>query len=299
MTNPVTSREGPTGLAAHESGTPDPHGHATLACTELQVEIEGRTVLHGVSLALQRGWTALVGPNGAGKSTLLKACAGLLAVRAGQLWMGGRKLEDLTRAQRARMVAWLPQQDGASGDLTVRETVGLGRLPHTGLWGRWRPRDTHAVHQAMQRTDCVAWQDRPAQGLSGGERQRVHLARALATGADILLLDEPMAHLDPPHQWAMACLFRELAATHTVVTVLHDPTMALQADRVVAMHKGRIHAYGPHDDPALHRALERLFSPAVRIEPLQISPGRFGAVPMPLDARGADQSVCPEHRTIP
>jgi iron complex transport system ATP-binding protein len=80
----------------------------------------------------------------------------------------------------------------------------------------------------------------------------------------------------------MARLFRELAATHTVVTVLHDLSMALQADRIMAMGEGRLQAQGRHDDPALHRALEQLFAPAIRIEALQVSPGRYGAVPMPL-----------------
>ena len=261
--------------------TPSPH--ATLACEHLEVQLDGRTVVRGVSLSFERGWTALVGPNGAGKSTLLKALTGLLASSQGGVRVGTQALGTLSLQERARTVAWLPQQDSTSGDLTVRETVCLGRMPYTGLWGRWQAQDEQAVQQAMRRADCHSWQDRPLHRLSGGERQRVHLARALATGADILLLDEPTAHLDPPHQWALARLFRELAATHTVVTVLHDLTLALQADRVVALNEGRVQAQGEHRDTALHRALEKLFAPAVRIEALQVSPGRFGAVPMPLE----------------
>jgi iron complex transport system ATP-binding protein len=103
----------------------------------------------------------------------------------------------------------------------------------------------------------------------------------------VLLLDEPTAHLDPPHQWALARLFRELAATHTVVTVLHDLSLALQADTVAVLGQGRLHIHAAHHDPALHRQLECQFSPAVRIEPLAASPGRFAAAPMPLDAPGA------------
>jgi iron complex transport system ATP-binding protein len=244
--------------------------------------LDGRPVVDDVTMGLKPGWTALVGPNGAGKSTLLKALSGLLRASRGEVSVNGHALRDLSLKERARAVAWLPQQDSTSGDLTVRETVALGRLPHTGLWGRWQARDQRAVDEALERTDCAAWADRPVQRLSGGERQRVHLARALATGAEVLLLDEPTAHLDPPHQWAMARLFRELAATHTVVTVLHDLSMALQADRIMAMGEGRLQAQGRHDDPALHRALEQLFAPAIRIEALQVSPGRYGAVPMPL-----------------
>lgn len=267
----------------------------TLACQHLSVALDDTPILHNITLNLNRGWTALVGPNGAGKSTLLRALAGLTNFTHftnsknvtnsshHPVHLHGQPLNQLPQRTRAQALAWLPQQDNTSGDLTVRETVSLGRLPHTGLWGRWRAEDEAAVQAAMQRTDCHDWQHRSLQRLSGGERQRVHLARALATGASVLLLDEPTAHLDPPHQWALARLFRELARTHTVVTVLHDLTLALQADTVAALQQGRLVIHAAHDNPALHRQLEALFAPAVRIEALRVSPGRFGAVPMPLE----------------
>jgi iron complex transport system ATP-binding protein len=257
-----------------------------LRCHNLHIALDGQPVLHGITLSLQPGWTALVGPNGAGKSTLLRALAGVLPGSAEHIELQGQPLHQLPQRERAQALAWLPQQDSTSGDLTVRETVCLGRLPYTGLWGRWQARDEAAVQDALARADCMAWQHRPLHRLSGGERQRVHLARALATGASILLLDEPTAHLDPPHQWALARLFRELAATHTVVTVLHDLNLALQADRVAAMGQGRLHAHAAHHDAALHQTLEQLFAPALSIQPLPPvagAPGRFGAMPRPLE----------------
>ncbi len=257
--------------------------HPMLAAHGLNLQVDGRWVLRDVQFQLGRGWTALIGPNGAGKSTLLKALAGLMPGSASAVCLGTQALNHWPVNHRARAVAWLPQQDATSGDLTVRETVSLGRLPHTGLWGRWRAQDEQAVQDALQRTDCLAWQHRSVQRLSGGERQRVHLARALATGAPVLLLDEPTAHLDPPHQWALARLFRELSATHTVVTVLHDLTMALQADTLMALEAGRVVACAAHDDPALHRQIERLFAPAIRIQALPGAAGRYGAMPVPLD----------------
>lgn len=261
------------------------HEPKALSCRRLQLQLDGRWVLRDVNLELQRGWTALVGPNGAGKSTLLKALAGLLPGSAAQVALGHQALQAWPLNARAQALAWLPQQDATSGDLSVRETVSLGRTPHIGLWGRWRDEDELAVQAALERTDCLAWQDRSVQRLSGGERQRVHLARALATGASVLLLDEPTAHLDPPHQWALAQLFRELATTHTVVTVLHDLTMALQADTVVLLQEGRVLAHARHDDPTLHRQLEAVFAPAIRIEPLRGQGARYGAQPMPLEHR--------------
>lgn len=256
----------------------------SLRAEGLHVKLDGRAVLQGVEAAFEPGWTALVGPNGAGKTTLLRCLAGLLRADAGTASWQGRAVHEWPAAERARHLAWMPQADGLSGDLTVRETVSLGRLPHIGLWGRWRLLDTQAVDEALQRTDCREWASRPLSRLSGGERQRVHLARALATGATVLLLDEPMAHLDPPHQWALARLFRELSDTHTVVTVVHDLSLALQADRVMALSRDGVQAHAPHDDPMLHRQLERLFAPAVRITPLPGDSGRYGAAPAPLDS---------------
>jgi len=239
---------------------------ATLHAENLSVALGGTTVLHGVSVELQPGWTAIVGPNGAGKSTLLRALAGLLPRRAGQVWLQGRPLDDWGVRERARHIAWLAQQGQAQGDLTVRELVQLGRLPHLGLFGTAGAQDERAVDAAMQATECAAWSQRRLQQLSGGERQRCLLARALAVRAPVLLLDEPTTHLDPPHQVAVVRLLQGLALHATVASVLHDLPLALQADRVVLVCAGRVVAAGAHDDPALHAALCEAFGHAIHIQ---------------------------------
>ena len=241
---------------------------ASLRAEDLQVALGPAPVLHGVTLDLQPGWTAVVGPNGAGKSTLLRALTGLLSPRAGGVWLEGRPLQAWSARERAQRIAWLAQQGQAQGDLTVRELVELGRLPQLGLFGAPGPADRRAVDQAMQATECSAWADRSLQQLSGGERQRCLLARALAVQAPVLLLDEPTTHLDPPHQVALVRLMREQARRGIVLSVLHDLPLALQADRVVVMRAGRIAAAGAHDDPRLHAALAEVFEYAVRIERL-------------------------------
>lgn len=241
---------------------------APLRAENLQVALGATPVLHGVSLELQPGWTAIVGPNGAGKSTLLRALAGLLAPRAGGVWLDGRPLQQWSARERAQRIAWLAQQGQAQGDLTVRELVELGRLPQLGLFGAPGPADRRAVDRAMQATECAAWAERSLQQLSGGERQRCLLARALAVQAAVLLLDEPTTHLDPPHQVALVRLMREQARHGVVLSVLHDLPLALQADRVVVMQAGRIVASGAHDDPQLHAVLAEVFEHAVRIERL-------------------------------
>jgi iron complex transport system ATP-binding protein len=239
----------------------------SLRAEGLAVRLGGREVLTGVDLAIDSGWTAIVGPNGAGKSTLLRALAGLQALHAGRVLLDGQTLDKVAPSARARRIAWLAQHGEVTGELTVRETVELGRVAHLGLVGTPGLADEAAVAQAMTFVECAAWDARRLHELSGGERQRVLLARALATEAPLLLLDEPTTHLDAPHQVALARLFRRLAATRSVVTVLHDLPIALQADRIVVLQAGRLVAQGPSTDATLQRTLEAVFGDAIRIEP--------------------------------
>jgi iron complex transport system ATP-binding protein len=247
-----------------------------LSCEGLHVALGGAPVLHGVSLDLQPGWTAIVGPNGAGKSTLLRTLAGLLQPSQGQVMLEGRMLSQWSAPERGRRIAWLAQQGEASGDLTVRDVVRLGRLPHLGLFAAPAATDEAIVDQAMVDTECSAWQHRRLHELSGGERQRALLARALAVQAPVLLLDEPTTHLDPPHQVALVRLLKRLAPAQAIATVLHDLPLALQADRLVVMAAGRVVAQGNCDDPQLHAALIHVFQQAIRIETVG---GRFMPVP--------------------
>jgi iron complex transport system ATP-binding protein len=241
---------------------------AGLRAEALHVALGDTPVLHGVSLALGTGWTAIVGPNGAGKSTLLRVLAGLLTPGSGTVWLDERPLSSWTARERGRRIAWLAQQSETEIELTVRDVVALGRLPHLGLFAPLAPRDEQIVDDAMQATECSAWQQRRLVQLSGGERQRVLVARALAVQASMLLLDEPTTHLDPPHQVALVALMRRLGRTQAVVSVLHDLPLALQADRLVVMQAGQIRAQGAHDDPAVHAALIEVFDHAIRIERL-------------------------------
>ncbi len=250
--------------------------NAVLVARGIDVALGGTPVLHGVSLALSPGWTAIVGPNGAGKSTLLRALAGLLPLGVGAVELMGRPLGQWSARQRAQQIAWLAQQGQAYGELSVREVVELGRLPHLGLFGVPGAADREAVDEAMRETACSAWSERRLQQLSGGERQRCLLARALAVRAPVLLLDEPTTHLDPPHQIALVRLLQMLSRQHTVVSVLHDLPLALQADRLVLLRAGRVLAQGRHDEPALHAALCDVFDQAIRIQPIG---ARFVALP--------------------
>ncbi len=248
----------------------------SLQAEDVTVSLGGAQVLRGVSLALQPGWTVIVGPNGAGKSTLLRSLAGLQTLDGGRVLLQGKPLSAWSVRERAQQIAWLAQQGSATGELTVREVVQLGRLPRLGLFAEPSAHDDALVRQAMVAAECEAWTHRRLNELSGGERQRVLLARALAVDAPLLLLDEPTTHLDPPHQVALVRLFKRLARERTVVSVLHDVPLALQADRLVIMQAGTICAEGAVDDPAVHDALCAVFEHAIRIERFG---GRYMALP--------------------
>ena len=236
----------------------------------LRVRLGAQQALDGVDLRFQAGqWCAVVGPNGAGKSTLLGVLAGLRTPDAGLVQLQGRPLADWRSRDRARQLAWLSQQGEADGEIPVLDVVRLGRLPHHGLFGAPGPADEQAVRWAMAETECTAFADRRLSELSGGERQRVLLARALAVQAPVLLLDEPTTHLDAPHQRALLrCLRAQSQCGAAVVSVLHDLTLALAADRLVVMQRGRVVADGAVDDAALREQLVQVFDHAFSIEPV-------------------------------
>ena len=238
----------------------------------VSARLGGVQVLHPLDLQLEPGrWTSIVGPNGAGKSTLLKVLAGLLP-HQGSVSLGGRVLSQWPARERARTVAWLGQGESVLDDLSVLDLVMLGRLPHQPWLGKPDAQDLAVVEKYPRQTQAWEWRNRSVGALSGGERQRVLLARALSVEADILLMDEPLANLDPPHQADWLQLVRAHVATGgTVVSVLHDLNMALQADALVLIDQGQIHHQGATDDPATHRALEAVFDQRVAVRGVDAS----------------------------
>ncbi|WP_343627414.1 ABC transporter ATP-binding protein [Roseateles sp.] len=259
------------------SSAPAPIGRAPALRIDLRALWLGtRRVLHPLTLAPQpAAWTAIVGPNGAGKSTLLRAMTGLLPFD-GTLTLDGRVWSAWPAKERARRVAWLGQNETAAEDLTAFDVVMLGRLPHQAWLSPASAADHAAVEHAMRQTQSWEWRDRSLGSLSGGERQRVLLARALSVRSGALLMDEPLAHLDPPHQSDWAQLVRErVSQGAAVVSVLHELSVAMQADVLVVMDAGRIVHEGPSHDPATHDALQRVFGQRLLI--LQVQ-GRWVAL---------------------
>ena len=233
------------------------------------VKLGNRQVLHGISLSFPAArWTSVVGPNGAGKSTLLKALAGLLP-HGGRVELLGKPLDTLPARQRARQLSWLGQSEATLDDLTAYDVTMLGRLPHQTWLAAPSAVDHASVEHALKSTQAWDWRSRSLGQLSGGERQRVLLARALAVDADVLLMDEPLANLDPPHQTDWLLLAKSLVASgKTVISVLHEIAFALQADEVVVMGEGRITHQGPCNHANSHRAIEEVFEQRIVVREL-------------------------------
>jgi iron complex transport system ATP-binding protein len=238
---------------------------------------KSRLVLHGIDLAVPAArWTSVVGPNGAGKSTLLKTLAQLLPY-SGDVELFGQSLRHLPARQRARQMSWLGQAEASADDLSVLDVAMLGRLPHRSWLAAPSAADHAAVETALRQTQAWDWRDRALGQLSGGERQRVLLARVLAVNADVLLMDEPLANLDPPHQADWLALVRDLVKQgKTVVSVLHEISMALHADELVVMDQGQITHQGACNHPATHRAVEAVFDHRIAIHALG---GQWVALP--------------------
>ena len=250
---------------------------SALSAHNLRVSLGGQPVLHGVDVSFAKGkWTAIVGPNGAGKSTLLKALTGLLPAEGG-VHLAGQALSALPRRVRAQRLSWLGQNEAASDDLRVWDVAMLGRMPHQDWLASPSAHDRAVVETALQATQAWEWRERTLGQLSGGERQRVLLARALAVQAEVMLMDEPLANLDPPHQVDWLEQVRCLTAQHTtVVSVLHEIGMALHADDLVVMQAGRVVHHGACNHADTHRAVEAVFGQRIAIRALD---GEWVAVP--------------------
>ena len=247
--------------------------NAPLVLRNVSVAYGGTPVLRGIDTAFEAGRVVgLVGPNGAGKTTLLRAAAGILPLAAGSITVLGKPLAEWSRDGLARAIAYLPQAAEPHWPVEVRKVVSLGRLPHLGLKPLSCDEDA-AVDAALARCQVSEFATRRVDRLSAGERARVLLARALATGAQILLADEPAAHLDPAHQLALMELLREEAHRGTAVVVtLHELSLAARfCDALVVLHEGRVLAEGAPAEALSEANLSaafgiRAFNPATDAE---------------------------------
>jgi iron complex transport system ATP-binding protein len=226
-------------------------------------------ILRDISLRVDGGEVvALAGPNGAGKSTLIRVISGVLPATAGQARLNGVDLLHLPPGERARRVAVVPQMIHLPEAYTVGEVVLMGRSPYLRLWAGESRHDCDVAWGAMRATHVEDLSERRVGELSGGEQQRVVLARALAQEPQVLLLDEPTAHLDLKHQVGVLELVRGLARERNlaVLMTLHDLNQAaLYADRVALLQHGQIVAQGTANVVFSSEVLSRVYGVAVTV----------------------------------
>lgn len=235
-----------------------------LTCDRLTVAYApgARPVVNEVSLGFAAGrFTALVGPNGCGKSTLIKAIMGFLPHVTGDIALGGATLSGIPRRELARRIAYLPQENHCPDYISLAELVELGGYARYSLFGGPDERDRSLFADALTTVGLEGLAARPVNDLSGGQRQRAWLAMILAQDTDIILLDEPVNHLDVHFQYAILELLRSLTRRgKTIVAVLHDLNLtAAFADDVVMMRDGRIFAQGPTADTISAESVRDVF----------------------------------------
>lgn len=224
-----------------------------------------RTVLDGIDFALQPGELVLLaGRNGAGKSTLLRVLLGAQRCDGGELQLGERPLGEWHAKERARQLAFVPQEADSPFEFTGRELVAMGRSPYLSRWQALRPADVTAIDAALTAVDAVAFADRPVTTLSGGELRRIGVARALATEAPLLLLDEPTSNLDLEHALRLCALLQKLAEQGRGLAVAsHDLNLLGPfAHRVVVLHEGRVFADGAPEQALSDSAMATVFGVA-------------------------------------
>ena len=240
-----------------------------LTISNLSVSYNNQPVIPDLSLTLPRpGIVGLVGPNGAGKSTLIRAITGVIPISRGTIRLGSIALLKISALDRARRIAVVPQHAHMPDNFKVTEIVMLGRTPYLPLWQKETNNDHAIVIQALKHTNLTRLKDRFVSDLSGGELQRVVIARALAQEPELLLLDEPTAHLDLKHQASILSLVKSLATSKNIAVLLtmHNINQAAKcADSIALISNGKIQAFGSPTDVCTSQRLSKVYDTPVEV----------------------------------
>ncbi|MDI6751860.1 MAG: ABC transporter ATP-binding protein [bacterium] len=231
-------------------------------------------LLKGINLKVSKEeLLGIIGPNGSGKTTITRAMTKIIKPKEGKILFCGDDIEKLSFKKLAKKVAVATQVE-ISLNIKVLEFVLLGRIPHFSAWQFLEEKkDMELAERAMDMTNTSAFKERPMDTLSGGERQLAIIARALAQEPELLILDEPTAHLDISHQLYVLDLLRRLnKAGLTIIVVLHDLNLASEyCDRLVLLKDGAISKVGSPKEVLTYQAIEDVYGVLVVVKENPIS----------------------------
>ncbi len=246
-----------------------------LKVVEISINYGVCAVVKNISFTLRRGaMVAIVGANGAGKTTLLKSLNGNLPTAQGEILLDEQPLKSYSRREIAKKIAVIAQENETKFPVTVLDYILAGRFAHGGTFGWETPHDLQIARDCLNICDLTNYENRLMNQLSGGERQRVILARALATEAKILLLDEPTTNLDLAHQALLLRLVRERCRNteYSAIIITHDLNLAAEfADEILLLKNGEILAQGAPEIVLTRENLMKVFAVEVLLDENPVS----------------------------
>jgi iron complex transport system ATP-binding protein len=239
-----------------------------LAIKNLSCSYNHTPVLKDISFNVDAGDVlVLIGPNGSGKTTLLRALCRIITPEKGGVFLNGEDIWRQPARKVAKIMAFVAQNTRIAWPFTVEQVINMGRFPHHGWMASLTEHDHLSVQEAMQLTGTTSLKDRTIGKLSGGEFQRTMIARALAQEPQILMLDEPIAHLDIRYKVAILNLIKDLAGKGiTVILSMHDLNLAAQyADNLALLHRGELKDMGNPKDILTHESLNEVYGAKLHV----------------------------------
>ena len=200
--------------------------------------------LENINIEIEKGdFLSILGPNGSGKSTLIKILTGYLKPQKGEVQLGNKTLTQYNPKEIARKIAYVPQLPASIYPFSVYEIIAMGRYPYLGISGFESKRDKEKIFEIANLLELQYILDKGITEISGGETQRAFIARALVQEPQILLLDEPNAHLDIKHQLSIFNLLKKLNDENriTIITVMHDLNLSkYYSNRILMLKEGKV-----------------------------------------------------------
>lgn len=235
-------------------------------------------VIKNMSLTVNQGdFLGIIGPNGSGKSTLLRLMSSALPLDEGSVLCSGVQMGMLSRKEIARSIAFVSQETAIHFPFSVWEIVLMGRIAHLGRFQKESKKDIAVAEEALTLTDCILLKNKDIDKLSAGERQRVIIARALAQQPALLLLDEPLSHLDIGHQIQILDLLKDLNLNKklTILMAIHDLNLASEyCNRIVLLNNGELFTKGSPQEVLTYQNIEAVYKTivVVKTNPLTSKP---------------------------